>query len=141
MATAARVDSTTRVGLERGRRLRSGLGHAATVRIDAAAGLAPEAPQGVPELGEKIGSGRFEGLRRPRALRGPRPGGIDPRRGEKGNQQDKNRRTTERPGHHGGSLESAPPRSPWPRGQALQGKEDQPNITYVQLRGGNKDGK
>jgi len=82
-----------------------------------AAFLAPEAPEGTPELVQEDESGRFaDTLHPPRAaLGGSRSSGPGGRCDADGNQQEKDRRTAERTGHHGGSLESALPRPGWPR--------------------------
>jgi hypothetical protein len=96
-----------------------GTRNAEAARIDLAAGPTPKTPEGTPKLVEENESARFEGLCRPRTIGGPGSGSPDARGDEDGNQHENNRRSTEKSGDHGGSLKSAPPRSPWPCGRLL----------------------
>ncbi len=56
------------------------------------------------------------------SLGGSRSGGPDARCDADGNQQENDRRATERTGHHGDFLENAPPRPAWAAWAALRGK-------------------
>jgi hypothetical protein len=97
---------------------------AATIRIDVATYFYADALKKGPNAAKDLHPGRYD-LKGRWAL-GLSSRGRRPRHGEGHDQEQEDEGlATIRDGEHGGSLESAPPRPPWPRGQPF--RESGPN--------------